>query len=61
MAYVGGGIITIEGLDANRFCFWDLTNIVELYLWYKYNEEIYGLTKDPDFMTMLGGIINRSR
>jgi len=67
MMYVGGDIMTIEGLDADQFCFWDLTNMLELYLGYTYNdiptlyykydeesnEEIHGLTKDPDFMNML--------
>jgi len=72
MAYVGGDIMTIERVDANRWCFWDLTNILEIYLGYRYNdiptmyymydedvnEDKHGLTNNNDFMTMLRGLIH---
>jgi hypothetical protein len=55
-------VFTVECLDLDRLCFWDITNILELYLRYNYkdlpclsytfdnqsNEEIHGLTKDKD-------------
>jgi hypothetical protein len=36
--YVGGDVLTIEGLDADRICFWDLANVIELYFGYKYHD-----------------------
>jgi len=62
MKYIGGDVITIESLDVDLLCFWDITNILELYLmvqvqgssilYYRYdddsNERIHGLTKDQD-------------
>jgi hypothetical protein len=61
----------IDGLDADKLCFWDLTNVLEDYLeydysdisvmYYKYddqsNEDIHDLTTDQDFLTMIRGII----
>jgi hypothetical protein len=37
MAYVGGDTMTVAGLDADWWCFWDLTNILECYCGYQYN------------------------
>jgi hypothetical protein len=72
MKYVGGDVKTVEGQNVDRMCFWDLTNVLELYLGYKYqdiprlyykyyeesNDEIYGLNKDQEFLTMIRGLIN---
>jgi hypothetical protein len=38
MEYVEGDVMTIEGLDADRLCFWDITNALEAYLGYNYND-----------------------
>jgi hypothetical protein len=38
MAYLGGDILTTAGIDAYRFNFDDLTNILECYLDYEYNK-----------------------
>lgn len=75
MAYIGGDILTIAGIDASQFKFGDLTNILECYLQYEYsnipkmyykfddetNEQIYGLTKDGDFVTLKEGLLNSGR
>jgi hypothetical protein len=37
MAYLGGDILTIAGIDTSQFKFGDLTNILECYLEYDYN------------------------
>jgi hypothetical protein len=61
--------MAVAGLDANQWCFWNLTNILECYCRYQYNgipsiyytyddesnEQIHGLTNDRDFMNMLRG------
>jgi hypothetical protein len=66
MAYIGGDILTIASIDTFQFKFRDLTNILECYLGYEYNnmskmyykfdgetnEQIHGLTKDGDFVTL---------
>jgi len=64
--------MTIDGLDANRMYFWDLTNVLKDYnyndiptLYYKYNEEsnedIHGLTIDQEFLNMIKGLKNGGR
>jgi hypothetical protein len=75
MAYIGGDILTIAGIDASQFKFGDLTNILECYLQYEYsnipkmyykfddetNEQIHGLTKDGDFATLKEGLLSSGR
>jgi len=75
MAYLGGDILTIAGIDTSQFNFGDLTNILEYYLEYEYNnipkmyykfddetnEQIHGLTKDYDFVTLKKGLLNNSK
>jgi len=70
MTYLGGDILTIAGIDTSQFNFGDLTNILECYLEYEYNniskmyykfddetnEQIHGLTKDDDFVTLKKGL-----
>jgi len=41
MKYIGGDVITIESLDVDLLCFWDITNILELYLLYKYKDLLF--------------------
>jgi hypothetical protein len=75
MAYIGGDILTIAGIDASQFKFGDLTNILECFLQYEYsnipkmyykfddetNEQIHGLTKDGDFVTLKEGLVSSGR
>jgi hypothetical protein len=75
MAYLGADIMTISGIDTSQFNFGDLTNILECYLEYEYNniskmyykfddetnEQIHGLTKDGDFVTLKKGLLNSGR
>jgi hypothetical protein len=75
MAYLGGDILTIASIDTSQFKFGDLTNILECYLEYEYNnipkmyykfddetnEQIHGLTKDGDFVTLEKGLLNSGR
>lgn len=75
MEYIGGDTMELDALDADRMCFWDLTNILEDKLGYNYhdipmihfkyddqsNVEIHGLTTNQDFMTKILGIINGGR
>jgi hypothetical protein len=37
MTYLGGDILTIAGIDTSQFNFRDLTNILEYFLVYEYN------------------------
>jgi hypothetical protein len=71
MEYVGLHVMIIEGLDVDRLCFWDISNILKVYLGYKYkdllilyykydednNENMHGLTKDQD-IKMIKGLAN---
>jgi hypothetical protein len=66
MTYLGRDILAIVGIDTSQFNFEDLTNILECYLEYEYNnipkmyykfdddtnEQIHGFTKDCDFITL---------
>jgi hypothetical protein len=75
MAYIGGDILTIAGIDTSQFKFGVLTNILECYLEYEYNniskmyykfdgetnEQIHDLTKDGDFVTLKEGLLNSGR
>jgi len=75
MTYLGGDILTIADIDTSQFKFGDLTNILECYLEYEYNnipkmyykfddetnEQIHGLTKDGDFVTLEKGLLNSGR
>jgi len=75
MAYLDGDILTIAGIDTSQFNFGDLTNILECYLEYEYNnipkmyykfddetnEQIHDLTKDGDFITLKKGLLNSGR
>jgi hypothetical protein len=61
----------VNRLDADKFCFWDLTNILESYMGYRYNEipamyykfddesneNINSLNSNQDFLKMINGII----
>jgi hypothetical protein len=71
MEYIGGDRMEVNSLDADKFCYWDLTNILESYLGYKYNEipalyykyddesneDIYSLNSNQDFLKMINGFI----
>jgi hypothetical protein len=67
MEYIGEDRMEVNRLDADKFCFWDLTNILESYyneipaMYYKYdnesNENINSLNSDQDFLKMINGII----
>jgi hypothetical protein len=75
MEYIGGETMEIDGLHADKLCFWDLINALEDYLEYEYNdipklhykyydqsnEEIHDLTTNQDFMTMITWIIDGGR
>lgn len=75
MAYVGGDILTIAGVDAYWFNFCNMTNILKCYLDYGYNkipnmyykfddesnEQIHDLTTNRDFVTLLKGLLNSGR
>jgi hypothetical protein len=75
MEYIGGDIMEIQRLDANKFAKWDITNILEDYLGYRYNdllqmyykyddqsnEDIHSLNSNKDFENMINGIINGRR
>jgi hypothetical protein len=75
MTYIGGDILTIADINTSQFKFGDLTNILECYLEYEYNnmpkmyykfdgetnEQIHGLTKDGDFVTLKEGLLNSGR
>jgi hypothetical protein len=72
MEYIRGDIMEIQQLDANNFASWDITNVLEEYLGYRYNdiqamyyknddqsnEDIHGLNSNKDFENMINGIIN---
>jgi len=71
MKYIGGDRMEVNRLDADKFCFWDVTNIQESYMGYRYNEipamyykyddesneNINSLNSDQDFLKMINGII----
>jgi len=71
MEYIGGDCMEVNRLDADKFCFWDLTNILESYMGYRYNEipamyykyddesneDINSFNSDQDFLKMINGII----
>jgi hypothetical protein len=71
MEYIGGDRMEVNRLDADKFCFWDLTNILESYMGYRYheipamyykygdesNENINSLNSNQDFLKMINGII----
>jgi hypothetical protein len=38
MEYIGGDIMEIQQLDADKFANWDITNVLEWYLGYRYND-----------------------
>jgi hypothetical protein len=72
LEYIGGDIMEIQQLDAGKFASWDITNILEGYLGYRYNdipamyykyddqsnEDIHGLNLNRDYENMITGIIN---
>jgi hypothetical protein len=65
----------IQQLDVDKFINWDITNVLEEYLGYRYNdipamyykyddqsnEDIHGLNSNKDFKNMINGIINGRR
>jgi hypothetical protein len=71
MEYIGGDCMEVNSLNADEFCYWDLTNILESYLGYRYNEilalyykyddesneDINSLNSNQDFLKMINGII----
>jgi hypothetical protein len=75
MEYIGGDIMEIQQLDADKFASWDITNVLEGYLGYRYNdipamyykydnqsnEDIHGLNSNKDYENMIIGIINGHR
>jgi hypothetical protein len=75
LEYIGGDIMKIQQLDANKFASWDITNVLEGYLGYRYNdisamyykydnqsnEDIHGLNSNIDYENMITGIINGHR
>jgi hypothetical protein len=75
MEYIGGDIMEIQQLDADKFASWDITNVLEGYLGYRYNdiptmyykydnqsnEDIHGLNSNKDYENMVTGIINGHR
>jgi hypothetical protein len=75
MECIGGDIMEIQQLDANKFASWDITNVLEEYLGYRYNdipamyykyddqsnEDIHSLNSNKDFENMINGIINGCR
>jgi hypothetical protein len=75
MTYLGRYILTIAGIDTSQFKFGDLTNILECYLEYEYNnmpkmnykfddetnKQIHGLTENGDFVTLKKRLLNSDR
>jgi hypothetical protein len=75
MECIGGDIMKIQQLDANKFASLDITNVLEEYLGYRYNdipamyykyddqsnENIHSLNSNKDFENMINGIINGCR
>jgi hypothetical protein len=75
MEYIGGDTMEIQHLDADKFASWDITNVLEEYLEYRYNdipamyykyndqsnEDLHGLNSNKDFENMINGIINGRR
>jgi hypothetical protein len=75
MEYIRGDIMEIQQLDANKFASLDITNVLEGYLGYRYNdipamyykydnqsnEDIHGLNSNKDYENMITGIINGHR
>jgi hypothetical protein len=75
MKYIGGDIMEIQQLDANKFASWDITNVLEGYLGYRYNdipamyykyddqsnEDIHSLNSNKDYENMITGIIKGHR
>jgi hypothetical protein len=73
--YIGGDIMEIQQLDADKFASSDITNVLEGYLGYRYNdipamyykydnqsnEDIHGLNSNKDYENMITGIINGHR
>jgi hypothetical protein len=72
MEYIGGDIMKIQQLDADKFASWDITNVLEGYLGYRYNnilamyykydnqsnQDIHGLNSNKDYENMIIEIIN---
>jgi hypothetical protein len=75
LEYIGGDIMEIQQLDADKFANWDITNVLEGYLGYRYNdipamyykydnqsnEDIHSLNSNRDYENMITVIINGHR